>query len=235
MKTKPAIYSIAIAATFLSSALLVSTAKAEIISHSKDIIIEQPADLPEPAQLPGIDFQLYSGSNGSTYLYIEQHNGDRLLILDVTDPAETKLVKVVSVNVPGPYDLVRPLGNSAMLVRFRNNKGVAVLDLRNPKTPALKSVSGLQYPGHTEALGETGLLMVNERDMDRQATPRDYQVVDTSNPSHPVLLDTVKLVNSKITRDDTGTTFLLGSEGLTIIRRQRVESAYKVQQQSTKN
>ncbi|WP_263368061.1 LVIVD repeat-containing protein [Edaphobacter bradus] len=234
MNTKSATFSIAIAATFLSSALVVSTAKAEIVSHSKDIIVDKPADLPEPTQVPGIAFQLHSGVNGGTYLYIEQHGGDHLVVLDVTDPAQTKTVRVVNLTVPGPFDFVRPLGGTAMLVRFRNNLGVAVLDLRNAREPVLKTVSGLQYPGHTEPLGETGFLMVNERHVDAQTTPRDYQVVDTSNPADPVLLDTVKLVSNKATRDETGTTFLLGSEGLTIIRRPRVEAEYKVQQDTKK-
>jgi hypothetical protein len=52
-------------------------------------------------------------------------------------------------------------------------------------------------------------------------------VVGSFNPANPVLLDTVRLVTDKTTRDETGTTFLLGSEGLTIIRRPRVEEETK--------
>ncbi len=110
----------AIAAIFLSSALLVSTAKAQITSHSKDIVIEQPANLPELTQEPGIAFQLYTESgDGSAYLYIEQQNGTRLLALDVTDPAHVKVVRTVSLSGPGPFDFVQPLKDSAILVRTR--------------------------------------------------------------------------------------------------------------------
>ena len=68
-----------------------------------------------------------------------------------------------------------------------------------------------------------------------QRIPQDYQVVDSFNPANPVLLDTVRLVTDKTTRDETGTTFLLGSEGLTIIRRPRVEEEYEMHQDSMRN
>jgi hypothetical protein len=63
-----------------------------------------------------------------------------------------------------------------------------------------------------------------------KAVARDYQVIDASTPEEPILLYTAKLVNGRIRRDETGTTFLLGSEGLTIIRRPRVEEAYQAKQ-----
>ncbi len=57
---------------------------------------------------------------------------------------------------------------------------------------------------------------------------RDYQVIDISAPSDPVVLATVKQVKHKVVNGNTGTTFLLGSEGLTVIRRTSVENDYKV-------
>jgi hypothetical protein len=60
-------------------------------------------------------------------------------------------------------------------------------------------------------------------------------VVGSFNLANPVLLDTVRLVTDKTTRDETGTTFLLGSEGLTIIRRPRVEEEYEIHQDSMRN
>jgi hypothetical protein len=88
-------------------------------------------------------------------------------------------------------------------------------------------ISGLSESGSTQSLGETGLLMVDEPYNYVRATPRDYQVVDISLPSEPVLLTTVKEVRHQVVRDDTGTTFLLGSEGLTVVRRTSVENDYK--------
>lgn len=155
--------------------------------------------------------------------------------MHMTYNRHTKMVGAVTLAAPEPFDFVGPLGNSAMLVQFRNNHGIAILDLKNAKAPTLKAINGLQLIAHTEPLGETALLMVNEKSLDGQPIPRDCQVVDTSIPAAPVLLDTVKLVTYKTTREMTGTTFLLGSEGLTIIRRPRVELEYEIHQDAMKN
>ena len=63
-----------------------------------------------------------------------------------------------------------------------------------------------------------------------RAVPRDYQVVDSSNASDPVLLATVSQVKHKVVNGDTGTTFLLGSQGLSMVRRLSVENEYKTAQ-----
>jgi len=76
---------------------------------------------------------------------------------------------------------------------------------------------------------ETAFLMVNEPyNPFVRAVPRDYQVIDISVPSDPLVLATVKQVKHKVVNSTTGTTFLLGSEGLTVIRRTSVENDYKV-------
>lgn len=226
----------ALAFTFFGGALLAGTAQAKIVSQSKEIAIEQPTDLPELAQRTGIALHLYSGSgDGSTYLYVEQHQGQRLLVLDVTDPTRIKMIAAVPLSAPAPFDFVRPVGSSAMLVRFRNNQGMAVLDLKHAKAPSLTMVNGLQFTGLTEPLGQTAFMTVGESLLEQQEHPHDYQVVDTSHPNSPVLLDTVKQVNCRIAREETGTTFLLGSEGLTIIRRPREELQYQTEQNAMKN
>lgn len=225
-----------VAAIILSTALLGSTAEARIVSHSQDIVIEQPTDLPELAQHRGIALQLYSGSgDGKTYLYIEQHQGQRLLVLDVTDPAHTRMVNAVTVSVPAPFDFVGSLGSTAMLVRFRDDKGMAVLDLKHANTPVLKVVNDLRFSGRTEPLGQMAFLTVNEKLEELQPSPRDYQVVDASQPTSPIVLDMIKLVNCRTAREETGTTFILGSEGLTIIRRPRIEQQYQTAQDAMRN
>jgi hypothetical protein len=223
-----------IAAAILGLTPLGAMAKAPTVSHSKDIVVVLPGSLPELAHRHGIAFQLYSGSSdGSCYLYIEQHMGERLLVLDVTDPAHIKQVMAVPLNVPGPFDFVRTLGSAAILIQFRNNLGLALLDVHKPKTPRLKRVGAFPYSGHTESLGDSAFLMVSEPLMDVPVAPRDYQVVDTSNPAGPALLFTIKQVDEKIVRDETGTTFFLGADGLTVIRRPRVEERYKTAQAYT--
>ncbi|GAC1435916.1 MAG: hypothetical protein NVS1B11_24640 [Terriglobales bacterium] len=214
------------AATLLGL-LLVIPAQAEIRSKSKQLVVVGPADLPEQAQVPGQSFFLYPNEIG-TYLYIEQQEGKRLIVFDVTDPGTIKVVSSVSLTTPGAFDFVRSLDGHAEFIRFRNDLGVGVLDLEKPKNPTLKIVSALSQPGRTEPLGESGFLMVNEPYDYISAVPRDYQIVDTSAPSDPVLLATVKQVKHKLVNRDTGTTFLLGSEGLTIIRRPGVEEENKI-------
>ncbi|HUD65435.1 MAG TPA: hypothetical protein VMQ17_12690 [Candidatus Sulfotelmatobacter sp.] len=58
----------------------------------------------------------------------------------------------------------------------------------------------------------------------------DYNLVDVSNPVHPTPVATIKQVKHKVVNEETGTTYLLGSEGLTVIRRPRVEEDHKIEQ-----
>lgn len=224
--TRIAVAAFATLATFASA----SAAHAEIRSKSHELIVVQPKDLPEQAQTPGNSFFLYSDDAGSTYLYVEQEQGARLTVFDVTDPSKVRFVSTTALSGPGAFDFVRPLDGRGELVRYRDNKGVGVLDLHKVKAPAIRTINALAEAGSTESLGETGFLMVNEPHAYIRAVPRDYQVVDTSSPSDPVLLATVAQVKHKLVNGDTGTTFLLGSEGLTLIRRTSVENDYKVHQ-----
>jgi hypothetical protein len=79
-------------------------------------------------------------------------------------------------------------------------------------------------------VGSTGFLMINEPYKSVTAVAHDYQVVDTSNPSGPTPLATIKQVKHTVIDEETGTTYLLGSEGLTVVRRPRIEDDYEVHQ-----
>jgi hypothetical protein len=83
--------------------------------------------------------------------------------------------------------------------------------------------------GPAETLDENGLLVTSQAHKYAPAVARDYQVIDIA-ASVPTQLATVKDVKHGATNDETGTTFLLGSDGLTVIRRLRVEEEYKVNQ-----
>jgi hypothetical protein len=124
------------------------------------LIIVQPKDLPEQAQMPGNSFFLYSDGAGFTYLYVEQQQGAQLTVFDVTNPSKIKFVVSSPVNGPGAFDFVRPLDGHGELVRFRDDKTVAVL--HKVKSPSLHIINALSEVGATEALGESGFLMVNE-------------------------------------------------------------------------
>jgi hypothetical protein len=221
--------------TAAAALFLALPASAEIHSKTRELIVVQPKDLPEQAQMPGNSFFLYSDDHGSTYLYVEQQQGARLTVFDVTDPGKIKVVASAAMTGPGAFDFVRPIDGHGELVRFRDNKSVAVLDLHKVKAPSLHMINELAEGGATESLGESGFLMVNEPYNYVRATPRDYQVVDISTPTDPTLLATVAQVKHKVVNDETGTTFLLGSEGLTVIRRVSVENDYKSEQRATAN
>jgi hypothetical protein len=147
MKTTKAVRFRNIAIAAVTGLLLTLPVHAEIKSHSANLIIEQPADLPEMARTPGQSLFLYQAGDGETYLYFEQQNGARLAIFDVTDPAKIKASVSVPINAPGAFDFVRYRNNRAELIRFRESGQLAELDLRNPKSPALKIASALSAPG----------------------------------------------------------------------------------------
>jgi hypothetical protein len=211
-----------------ASVLSTSSAEAEVHSRSKQLVVMEAPDLPEQAQTPGNSLFLHSDGAGSTYLYIEQQRGARLSVFDVTDPARIKLVVSTPLAVEGAFDCVRPIGDHAELVYFRDSQKEAVLDLRKAKRPVLRTISTVTDLGPAETVGD-GLLVTSQTHQYVPAVARDYQVIDIA-ASVPTLLTTVKDVKHRATNDETGTTFLLGSDGLTVVRRPRVEEEYKVDQ-----
>ena len=221
-----------LAARFIALTILITplAGRAQVRSKSGELVVVEPHSLPELAQLGGNSLFIHSDDAGATYLYVEQQDGSRLTVFDITDPSHLKTVSSTSLTVSGAFDFVRPLDGRAELIRFRDGKGVAVLDLTKAAKPSIRIVQGLLDPGPTEPLGESGFLGVNEPYSYVRTTPRDYQVVDISNPSDPTLLATVKQVKHRVVNSDTGTTFLLGSDGLTVIRRISVENDYKTHQ-----
>lgn len=228
MITGKAIRFTGFAVAAVAGLLMTVPGKAEIRSRSKEIVVVQPRELPEQAQVRGNAMFLYSDNGGSTYLYVEQQRGGSLAVFDVTDPGRIKFVSSTPLDGAGVFDFVQPLDGHGELIRFREHKGLAVLDLHKAGSPTLHGINALGASGETESLGETGLLMVNEPYNAIRVTARDYQVVDTSSPTDPVLLATVAQVTHKVVNRDTGTTFLLGSDGLTVIRRISAEREYKM-------
>jgi hypothetical protein len=190
---------------------------------SNRIVVVQPKDLPELARQSGEAMFLHDTIDGKTLLYIEQNLGGRLVILDVTDPAHVTGKGSVDLDARGPFDFVSELGESKELVQFRQSQTDAVLDLRKADAPALEAVQGLTSHGRTMLLGNEGFAVTSQADASVRA-PRDYQVVDTADSKEPTLVSTVKQVREELTNDETGTTFLLASDGLYLIRRPLQES-----------
>jgi hypothetical protein len=221
-----------LALVFTAAVLTTSSAEAEIHSKSKDLVVMEARDLPEQAQTPGNSLFLHSDNAGSTYLYVEQQQGARLSVFDVTDPARIKLVVSKQLAAQGAFDFVRPLGDDAELVYFRDNRKEAVLDVRKAKRPELRMIPAMTDLGAAEPLGESGFLVRTQAHAYTPAVARDYQVMDVAG-SIPTQLATVSNVKHRVTNDYTGTIFLLGSDGLTVVRQLSVENDYKEQQLQT--
>ena len=230
MKTTNAFRFGSIAIAAVAGLLLTVRVQAEIKSHSGNQIVVEPADLPEMAKIPGQSLFLYKAADGTTYLYVEQQNGARLAVFDVTDPAKIRAAASVPIKAPGAFDFVRYLNDRTELVRLRDSGRRAELDLREPKSPTLKIASSLSEPGHTESLCQTGLVMINGHYRYVAGVAHDYNLVDVSNPAHPTSVATIKQVKHKVVNEETGTTYLLGSDGLTVIRRPRVEEDHRIEQ-----
>ena len=220
---------LALSLVVTTAVLTMLPAKAEIHSRSKDLVVMEARDLPEQAQTPGNSLFLHSDNAGRTYLYVEQQQGARLSVFDVTDPARIKLVVSTPLAAGGAYDFVRPLGNDAELVYFRDGQRGAVLDLRKASKPVLHVMSVATDLAPAEALGQSGLLVTSHAHTYMPAVARDYQVIDV-DASIPAQLAIINDVKHRVTNDETGTLYLLGSNGLTVVRRLNVENDYRVHQ-----
>jgi hypothetical protein len=209
--------------------VLTAPAQAEIHSKSKELVVMEARDLPEQAQARGNSLLLHSDNAGRTYLYVEQEQGTRLSVFDVTDPARIKLTVSTPLPAEGAFDFVRPLGENAELVYFRDGQKAGILDLHKAKQPVLRTLSITANLDSAEPLGQSGLLSTNESYKYIPAVSRDFQVIDTSS-ANPAPLVTLKDVRHRLTNNDTGTTFFLCSDGLTVLRRIGVENDYKVHQ-----
>jgi len=206
------------------------SAQAAVTSHSKAIIVETPADLPEAAQVSSEAIYLHDTTDGKSLLYLEQNDGKKLAILDVTDPAHIKSVARVSITAAAPFDFVQTVGDSTVLVRFRDNSGIATLNLRHAEKPVLSIAPQAMNTGFARTIGQDGLLLTSEPALPRVPQQAHMsQVVDTS-ASQPTLLYTVMGVTQSVSNPATGTLFLLGDGGLTAVRQTSVEQERTIEQ-----
>jgi len=186
------------------------------------IVVVPPTDLPELARQSGEVMLLRDTVDGRAILYVEQEQGARLAIFDVTDTVHIKSEGSVQLNTDGPFDFVAPVGGKQELIRYRQSHQEAVLDFHQAKLPSLKQVQGLTLQGPITALGNDGFI-VSGQDSNEPAV-RDYQVVDTASANILRTVFDVKQVREEISKADTGTTFLLAEDGLYVVRRPAAES-----------
>jgi hypothetical protein len=207
-----------------------ATAHAVVRPHSKTIVVESPVNLPALAQADAEAIYLHDTTDGSTFLYIEARNGRQLTTLDVTDPARIQRVAQTTIPAKSTFEFVRPIGDEGALIQYRNGSGVALINFTHYKHPVLVNSSALQGTATSEVLGQTALLITSNEATTRPFNdPRNYKVVDTSNQSQPGLLATIPEVKQRLAKSDTGTLFLLNKDGVTVVRRLRVEEEHRTE------
>src|SRR5260370_29039216 len=102
-----------------AAAAITFAGTAEARNHPfNKIILVNPTNLPEPARQAGEAMLLDQSRNGRTLLYIEQDQGARLAVFDVTDPANIKAVASVQLDASGSFDFTLPLRARAALLRL---------------------------------------------------------------------------------------------------------------------
>jgi hypothetical protein len=219
----------------LLAAVLAGTAHANADSnnyshgkhHSRTLVLESPSQLPELAQKDGEALYLHSTSDGRTILYIEGIGGKNLSILDVTDPAKIRPIGQVDISGTAPFDFVQDVNGSAILIHYRNESGFATLNVHKIARPVITPLPALELSHNTVVIDNTGLLVsATNTESEPVVAPRDYEVVDTTDPSHPVLVATVSSVKQTLSNQNTGTQFLLSHEGVTVVRRPHIEQEY---------
>ena len=203
-------------------------ANASTRNTKTDIRIVPSSALPEMAQQASQDLLLHYGGTGIPYLYLEQNEGARLAVFDVSEPAHIRLAASVNSGVAKAYDFIQPVGSAFELIWFRDGSGGALLNLQKAKAPRIENLdrSAIQP---IEMLGDSGYLAIALKTavLPTDLQNQDVQVIDSATGSQ---LATVAGVTRTAELSDTGTVFLLGSHGLTVVRRLDAEQQHDVQE-----
>jgi hypothetical protein len=195
---------------------------------SKAIVVESASDLPELAQRPSEAMYLQHTVAGQAILYLEQDQGRKLAILDVTDPANIRAVGQASINAPSPFTFVQDMDDSTVLIDYRNHLGFAVISFKNYKHPALKNEPDYLHPANAESYGSNGVLMVSSNHSTAAAGDTQYEVVSIPDPASPKPLATIPAVIQRLDREQTGTIVLLTDSGLTVVRCLAAEPEHQI-------
>jgi hypothetical protein len=197
--------------------------------HSKTVIVESPPALPELAQPDGEALYLNARGDGRTFLFVEGIGGKNISILDVTNPAKIHGIARANVSATGPFDFVQSLNDRAILISYRDQTGLAVLDFKKFDRPIVTQISSGARAIPTQTIDDSGALLQasTRRALAPETRATDFQVIDTSAPLRPEVVAIVPAVKQTLLKRDTGTLFLLSSTGITVIRHPRAERDYE--------
>lgn len=165
-------------------ALGVPMANASTRNSKTDIRVVPPSALPEVAQQASQDLLLHYSGAGTPYLYLEQKQGARLAVFDVSEPAHIQLAASVDTGVAKTYDFVQPVGSALELIRFRDGSGSALLKLGKAKAPRFEDIERSAVEP-IEMLGDSGYLAVALQSPVQPVglAGQDVQVVDSATGS----------------------------------------------------
>jgi hypothetical protein len=197
---------------------------------SKAIEVDFPSDLPELAQGRANAMYLHRTADRQVMLYLEKAQGQKLAILDVTDPAHIKAVGEVSIAAPSTYDFVQSLGGSVALIRYRNHSGFAVISFKHYKQPVLTAEPDYLHPAKAEPDGSQGELLISAKSSSTSAPEVEpqYEVLRISG-SGATPVATIENVIQRVDRAGTGTVFLLNDKGVTVVRRLSLEREHQIE------
>ena len=217
------------ASTVVALALTISAGAVTKPQHSKTIRVESSSTLPGLAQANSEAMYLHKSADGQALLYIESAGGSEITVLDVTDPARIRRVADARLGATSAFDFVEPVGQDNVLIRYRDGSGEALLNVKRSSRPILEQASGVEGTEAAEKLGETGLLSAST-DVVAPIVQNDpiYTVWDNSHAAHPAVLATIPGVMQRLANEDTGTLFFLSKDGITVVRRLRVEEDHKI-------
>lgn len=170
---------------------------------------------------------LRSTGSGQAFLYLQQDQGRTLAILDVTNPASIREVGRASLGAQAEYDFVQALSDSAALIHYRDRSGFAIISFRKYKQPLLVATPELQTPASIKLVGERTVLLTSANGPSATSQNSQCAVIDISDPLNPTSLVVIHGVRQQLERPETGTIFLLGKDGLTVIRHLSMEEEYQ--------
>lgn len=203
-------------------------AHAAVRVQSRTLRMETPASNPALALENAQALYLHTTGDGRTLLYVEKQDGRGLAVLDVTTPSNIRRIADAPIVAASAFDFVEEVGGKAILVRYRDGSGCALLNVSHSRHPVLIAHPALAQSAGFQSLGQTGLLAAAaETTRQSEVDPQSYRVLDISGRNAPQVLARVSNVTQQVSNRDTGTVFLLNQHGVTVVRRLRVEQEHE--------
>jgi hypothetical protein len=139
-----------------------------------NLVVVPEKKLPPEARREGQAMDLHLVNPSTLYLYVEREEGRQIAIFDVSDPQKIKFKRIVQLEAPAPFDFVQPAGQSLEMIRYRDGRGMAILDLSKPKNPVLKAV------GDPASQCYIVPVEIDQNSPKKPAVPQDYQIIEPS-------------------------------------------------------